>query len=161
MKVALRIVATGKFASVDGPKDTIDDTSTFEVVFLDGLPPAPPPPGPPPAPPAAAAEVERIVRDTAAVHPELLRVFGSEAEAESAAEELLRRILWRLQRAAFLAGRQRNPSGLVSKDKLAVALAGVWHAYDIFSLGFAGRATIVQFLEIGGANPVPDPGLPD
>jgi len=87
-------------------------------------------------------------------------VFGTEAAAEDAAEQLLLRTIWHLQLAGFQAARQRNPSGLISKDKLTINIGG-WRAFDIYSLGVAGRATTVQFFEIGGTNPVPDPGIKD
>lgn len=51
MRVALKNVATGKYASMEGPKDAIDDASTFDVEFLEVVPPMPlPPPGPRPLP---------------------------------------------------------------------------------------------------------------
>jgi hypothetical protein len=101
------------------------------------------------------------VYGTAAEFPALTQVFGSDAEALSAASELLDRTIWHLQLAGFQAARQRNPSGLVSDDKLTIVINGSWQAYDIFSLGYAGHATTVQFVAIGGANPVPTSGRAD
>lgn len=48
------------------------------------------------------------------------------------ANELVRRIIWHLQQAGFTAGRQKNPSGAISKDKIAVEVDAVLRAYDIF-----------------------------
>lgn len=48
------------------------------------------------------------------------------------AEELLLRIIWHLRLAGFSAGRQRNPSNLISGDKITVVVNGVLRAYDIF-----------------------------
>ena len=50
----------------------------------------------------------------------------------SNAEELLLRIIWHLRLAGFQAGRQRNPSNLISGDKITVVVNGVLRAYDIF-----------------------------
>ena len=133
-----------------------------------------PAPGPAPAPvpnpvspfhvgpgPLSEERAEQVVRNTGREFPHLTRVFPTDAEALDAASELLRRTIWHLQLAGYQAARQRNPSGLISQDKMTIFVNGSWRAYDIFSLGFAGRATTVQFLPIGGANPVPDPGLAD
>jgi hypothetical protein len=104
---------------------------------------------------------EQIVQGTADEYPCLIRVFSTEEQAVDAAEQLLLRTIWHLQRAGFQAARQRNPSGRISGDKLSIRINGDWQAYDIYSLGRAGRATTVQFLAINGANPVSDPGIPD
>jgi hypothetical protein len=74
---------------------------------------------------------------------------------------LLLRTIWHLQLAGFQASRQKNPSGAISNDKLTIFIDGAWKVYDIYSLGFAGRPTTVQMLEITGANPVPEAGIPD
>ena len=104
---------------------------------------------------------ERIVNGTADEYPCLIRVFSTEEQAVDAAEELLLRTIWHLQQAGFKAARQRNPSGRISGDKLSLWVNGHWQAYDIYSLGRAGRATRVQFLAINGANPVANSGIPD
>jgi len=111
--------------------------------------------------PSTEDRARQVVFGTAAEFSYLTRVFGSEGEAVAAASELLDRTIWHLQLAGFQAGRQRNPSGLVSEDKVTIFVSGSWHVYDIFSLGFAGRATTVQFVEITGANPVPTSGRAD
>jgi hypothetical protein len=143
-------------------------------VFRTPLPPPPPPPPPVtpgPAPgagsghvgpgPLSADRARDVVFATANEFPHLIRVFGSEGEAVAAASELLERTIWHLHLAGFQAGRQRNPSGAISEDKVTIFIDGSWHIYDIFSLGFAGRATTVQFVELSGASHVPDSGQPD
>jgi len=50
----------------------------------------------------------------------------------AAAAELLRRAIWHLHLAGYQSGRQRNPSGAISNDKLTIAIDGAWRAYDIF-----------------------------
>jgi len=114
--------------------------------------------------PAGALTVSRahdVVIGTGLEFPNLTAVFSNDDAALAAADELLRRTIWHLQLAGFNAARQRNPSGLISSDKLCIFLDGSWHVYDIFTLGFAGHATTVHFDEITGANPIPDPGIPD
>jgi hypothetical protein len=55
--------------------------------------------------------------------------------------------------------RQRNPSGLISKDKVAIFISGSWHVYDIFSLGATQLG--MAWNEVFPANPVADSGIPD
>jgi hypothetical protein len=164
-------------ATTQGPWS---DTQSFRT-------PEPPPPPPPPPPssggggggggssdgggrngtgghvppgPLSASRAEAVVFGTFDEFPGLHAVFNSDGEAEGAAEELLLRTIWHLQLAGFQAGRQRNPSGVISKDKLTINIGG-WHVYDVYSLGFAGRATTVQFLEVPLPSHVPDGGIPD
>jgi hypothetical protein len=111
--------------------------------------------------PLTADRAQQVVFGTAAEFPQLTQVFSTDQAAVDAATQLLLRTIWHLRLAGYQAAQQRNPSGLISGDKLTIIIDGSWHAYDIFSLGFAGRATTVQFLEISGANPVPNNGIPD
>lgn len=136
-------------------------------------PPPPPPPPPAPAPqgenphhvppgPLSAERASQVVFAAGDEFPSLKQAFGSDQEAVDAADQLLRRTIWHLQHTGFQSARQRNPSGVISSDKLNVLLSdGVWHVYDIFRLGYAGVATQVQFYEITGSNPVPDGGISD
>ena len=92
----------------------------------------------------------------------LIAARGSESEAVDAAVELLRRTVWHLRRAGFEAGRQQNPSGAVSGDKLTVFADGGWHAVDIFyDYGAPGVPIKVIFKEVFPASPVGDEGIPD
>lgn len=137
-------------------------------------PVAPPPPPTPPPPPSGGGSVGHIppgpltrdggwavIKNTFDEFPRLHAVFSSTTEAELAAEQLLLHTIWHLQLYGFQAGRQRNPSGAISKDKLTLFIDGAWHSYDVYSLGVAGRATTVQMLEVWPPNHVPDPGIPD
>jgi hypothetical protein len=103
---------------------------------------------------------ERIVYATADEFPCLLAVFPTESEALVNAEQLLRRMIWHLRAAGFQANRQRNPSGLISNDKLTINIGG-WHVYDVMSLGYAGVAGRATFNEVPLPDPVPDTGIPD
>jgi hypothetical protein len=103
---------------------------------------------------------ERIVYATGEEFPCLLAVFPTEDEAIINAEQLLRRMIWHLRAAGFQANRQRNPSGLISNDKLTINIGG-WHVYDVMTLGYAGVAGRVTFNEVPLPDPVPDTGIPD
>lgn len=134
-------------------------------------PPAPQPePPPPPAPnpyhvgpgPLSEERAKQVVFATGKEFAYLTAPRSSEDESRAASLELLRRMIWHLQLAGFQAGRQRNPSGAISGDKLTVLADGRWQAYDVFySVGTPGKATQVIFLHVGAGNPVPDGGIPD
>jgi hypothetical protein len=133
--------------------------------------PAPAPEPPPPAPanpyhvgpgPLTAERAEVVVHATANEFPNLTAPRATEADGVAAAEELLRRMIWHLQLAGYDAGRQRNPSGAISNDKLTIFINGAWHAYDCFrNLGTPGIPIDVIFLEVFPAGHVNDPGIPD
>jgi hypothetical protein len=171
--------------SVDAPRDgeyshyyywhvmASDGTNSgpWSVTRAFSTPNRPAPPAPTPGPantgghippgPATAGRASQVVFGTASEFPHLTAVFRSDSAALGAAEELLRRTIWHLHLAGFQAGRQRNPSGAISNDKISIFVNGSWHVYDIFSLGYAGRATTVQFFEVPAPNHVPDGGIPD
>jgi hypothetical protein len=135
--------------------------------------PAPAPaPEPEPAPaanpyhvgpgPLTAERAEVVVRATGNEFPGLTAPRGSEAEGIGAAEELLRRMIWHLRLAGYDAGRQRNPSGAISNDKLTIFINGSWHAYDCFrNLGGPGIPADVIFFEVFPAGHLDDAGIPD
>lgn len=112
--------------------------------------------------PLSAARAEQVVRATGEEFAYLRAPRATESEAVSAAEELLLRTIWHLRLAGFTAGRQRNPSGAISNDKLTAIIDGTWRAYDIFyDYGRAHVETQVIFFEVSPANPIDYPGLPD
>lgn len=111
--------------------------------------------------PLTADRAHEVVNACAAEFPQLLVVFSTDEAAVAACEEFLLRVIWHLQLAGFEAARQKNPSGAISDDKLCILIDTEWLAYDIMSMGYANHATTVQFMLIGGANPVSDPGLAD
>lgn len=79
-----------------------------------------------------APSVERarqVVLGTAAEFPAQV-AQGSNVDVM---EELMRRMIWHMQVAGMQAGRQKNPSGAISKDKLTAFLDGAWHVYDVLS----------------------------
>ena len=132
--------------------------------------PAPPPTVPPGTPnpnhvgpgPLTADRAHAVINATANEFPSLTAPRGTTDEGVAAAQELLRRMIWHLQLAGYQAGRQRNPSGALSNDKLTIFIDGAWHAYDVFNdLGAPGVPMKVQFWEVTPANYVADPGIPD
>lgn len=135
-------------------------------------PPAPEPPAPAPAPssnpnhvapgPLTAAQADKVVQATAKEFPSLTAAPPTESEGIRRAEELLLRTIWHLKQYGFDAGRQRNPSGAISNDKLTILINGSWRAYDIFfDLGHPGVPMGIIFLEVFPAGPLAYPGIPD
>lgn len=173
-------------AAVRCNRDAVGGGEQFEIAELEAIvtaivqkllppqpvPPQPIPPDPKPEPPPSkhvpvgpptVEQLSKVVYATADEFPHLVKVFDTDAEALAAADELLQRIIWHLGLAGFVnVARQRNPSGLISSDKLCVTLQDwQWHAFDVMSLGYAGHATKMQVIEIGGANPVESKGIAD
>lgn len=109
-----------------------------------------------------AIRAGQIVCGTGNEFPALKNATADLATREANAEQLMLRMVWHLRNAGFTAGRQRNPSGILSKDKLCVVVDGVTRAYDVF-LG-KGNYTVAmstQMLEVAPPDLVDDPGIPD
>lgn len=130
--------------------------------------PAPPPAAPVESPyhvgpgPQAPWRAEQVVRATADEFAHLLAPRGTDAEAVAQSEELLRRMIWHLQHAGFQAGRQRNPSGAISNDKVTVFADNAWRAFDVFyDYGVANQPTQVIFYEVFPPSPIADGGIAD
>jgi hypothetical protein len=105
---------------------------------------------------------ENVVNATAAYFSMLTIARPTDAEAQAAATELLRRVIWHLRHAGFDAARQKNPSGAISGDKLTMFADGAWHAVDIFfDYGTPGVPVKVIFWEVFPPNPVADEGISD
>jgi len=75
--------------------------------------------------------------------------------------ELLLRMSWHLRLAGFSAGRQKNPSGVISSDKLTVVVNGVLRAYDVFTGPPPTEPIGVHMIEVAPPVMVDDPGTPD
>lgn len=137
--------------------------------------PEPPPPAPsePNAPPAESSwhitpgplsvqQANLIIAATGEEFAYLRSPRGSVEEKLGLTEELLRRIIWHLRYAGFQAGRQRNPSGAISLDKLTVVADGAWHSYDIFTnFDVSSVETRMLFIEVWPPSHIPDDGIPD
>lgn len=112
--------------------------------------------------PLTMQRAEQVINATADEFPSLTTARPSAGEASAAATELLRRMIWHLQLAGFQSGRQLNPSGAISGDKLTVFADGGWHAVDVFyDYGAAGVPVKVIFWEVFPASPQGDGGIPD
>jgi hypothetical protein len=112
--------------------------------------------------PLTAFEAGKIVGGTGNEHPLLLAPTPDLATREANAEEMLERMIWHLQLAGFNAGRQRNPSSLISKDKLTVDTDGETKAYDVFiGLSEFTQAMGVHMARVCPADYVATGGTPD
>lgn len=110
----------------------------------------------------SAERAGQIVCGTGAEFPALLVATATIEERDDNAEELMLRAVWHLRQAGFEAGRQQNPSGLLSRDKLTVIVDGVTRAYDIFQgKGDFATPMTTQMLEVAPPVMVDDPGTPD
>jgi len=109
-----------------------------------------------------AYEAGRTVCGTANEYHDDLFLPVADADTRTAhALEFVLRAIWHLQQEGFTAGRQRNPSGLLSNDKLAVVVDGVTRAYDIVGMNPPAEEMSSHMVEVGSPNLVADPGLAD
>jgi len=90
---------------------------------------------------------------------------ANEADRTANAITLLRRVIWHLQTQGYTAGRQRNPSGVLSNDKFTVQTEtdGVltMRAYDFLSLTAYTEPMTSHMIEVFPAEYVADGGIPD
>jgi hypothetical protein len=105
--------------------------------------------------PATVERAKQVVLGTGNEFPSL-----TAQNSEAAGELLMLRMIWHLQRAGFTAGRQQNPSGRISGDKLSVVVDGILRVYDVVSTTDTGRLD-VHFDEVPAPIYVADPGIPD
>lgn len=101
-----------------------------------------------------------IIGGTANEYPALTAPTSDQATRDANMLELLLRMIWHLNLDGYTAGRQRNPSGVLSTDKLCVVEDGVTRAFDVFTGVYTGTMT-VQAIQVSPANLVPDAGLTD
>jgi hypothetical protein len=140
-------------------------------------PPAPPAPEPPPVEPPAepspspwhvspgplsSERAWQVVQNTASEFPDLTAPYTDVGLKRALTEQLLLRTIWHLRLAGFNAGRQQNPSGAISIDKLTVHVDGIWRAYDIYTnFDVPGVPLGIIWWEVFPANHVPDGGISD
>lgn len=108
-----------------------------------------------------AIRAGQIVCGTGHEFPALLNPVATSAERDANLEEMILRMIWHLHQAGFTAGRQKNPSGAISKDKLCVVVDGVTRAYDIFTGVDPSQPVPTHMNEVAPANLQDDAGLPD
>jgi hypothetical protein len=125
----------------------------------------------------SAYNAGKIVGGVANEFPDLLLATAPSENGDTAAiearrangEELVRRCIWHLQEAGFTAGRQLNPSGILSNTRLCVVVdSGVadpptyTREYDLFlAHGVYWEDMTMQMSEGPGAHLVDDAGIPD
>lgn len=102
-----------------------------------------------------------IIGGTANEYPLLTAPAIDAPTREAQNEELVRRMIWHLNQDGFVAGRQRNPSAVISKDKLTVGIGGETIAYDVFQGVDFSDAVPVQAQRVCPADYVADAGIPD
>jgi hypothetical protein len=102
-----------------------------------------------------------IICGTAVEWAVLMDPAPDETTREAEAEQMLGRMIWHLNTQGYIAGRQRNPSGLISKDKLTVQIDGVFRAYDVLSLNPAPDYMTSHCIQVFPADYVVDGGIPD
>ena len=108
-----------------------------------------------------AIRAGQIVCGTGNEFPALKNPTATDAQREANMIELLRRMIWHLKQAGFTAGRQKNPSGRVSSDKLCVEVEGVVRVYDVFIGAAATDPLKTHMGETAPANMQDDAGIPD
>ncbi|SRR6266508_3021455 len=101
-----------------------------------------------------------IIGGVAHEFPALVAAVADEATFDANRLELLERTIWHLLAFGFSAGRQRNPSGVLSTDKIAIVEDGILRAFDCYTGTFATGIT-VQALQVAPPNLVADSGTPD
>jgi hypothetical protein len=84
------------------------------------------------------------------------------AARQSNVLQLLLRMIWHLQTAGFLAGRQRTPADTIATDQLTVEVDGVIRAYRVFANPDSFTDPLVTTMEeVSPAQLLSDGGLPD
>jgi hypothetical protein len=111
--------------------------------------------------PLNGVTVGQVICGTGDEFPSLLAAVASLAAREANNEELIGRMIWHLQRAGFAAGKQRNPSQAISKDKITVRVNGVWYAFDVITGVDYTIPSSTQTLMVFPADTVADGGIAD
>jgi hypothetical protein len=145
----------GSGGTVDLPADSSDGGATAA-----GVAAAPATGHPAGAYDGSANRAGLIIGGTANEWPALIAITADQAARDANMETLLRRMIWHLILDGYTAGRQRNPSGIVSLDKLCVVEAGTLRCFDVFTGVYTAPMT-VQAIQVSPANLVIDAGIPD
>src|ERR1041384_5336421 len=102
-----------------------------------------------------------IIGGVAHEFPALVAAAVDQTTRDANQAELLSRIIWHLQQKGFTAGKQQNPSGIVSGDKIALIEDGQLRAFDIFTSPSYDAAITVQAFQVSPPNLVNDAGTAD
>lgn len=111
--------------------------------------------------PLTANLAGQIVCGVGKEFPALLAPTANQPARDANVLELLGRMIWHLQRAGFTAGKQKNPSGVVSTDKLTVQVGSEMRAYDTMELNPYTNPLVVHMIQVFPASYVADAGIPD
>lgn len=118
--------------------------------------------------PLTAYVAGSIICGTCREFPALLAAAPDQATRDANQAELLGRVIWHLQNAGFTAGKQQNPSGAISGDKVTVQVqdptgAGgtLFLAYDFLSGPPFSEPLNYHCNQVSPAHYVPDGGIPD
>ena len=118
-----------------------------------------------PGTPLTAYTVGLIIGGVVNEFPTLMAPAVDQPTRDANLAEYLNRLIWHLQLAGFTAGNSRNPSGLISGDKVAFMIDGILRGYDLFSSYPAPFASPQGYqavpLDMTGAGLQPNGGTPD
>jgi len=145
----------GSGGTTDLPADSSDGGATAAGVAAAG------PTGHPAGPyDGTAFRAGLIIGGTSNEWPLLSVATADQATRDANQGILLRRIIFHLLLDGYSAGLQRNPSGIISGDKIALVEDGALRAMDVFT-GIFSNPLVTQAVQVSPANLVPDPGIPD
>ena len=146
----------GSGGTVDLPADSSDGGQTAA-----GVAAAPATGHPAGAYDGTALRAGKIIGGTANEWAALVAIAPDQATRDSNQLQLLLRTIWHLRLDGYQAGRQRNPSGILSTDKLTVVEdGGFLRAFDCYTGVYTAPMT-VQAIQVSPANFVDDPGIAD
>ena len=103
----------------------------------------------------------QIVGGTVHEFSGLLAPVATQAQRDANLAEMLSRMIWHLRTAGFTAGKQQNPSGAISGDKLTVEVDGVMRVYDVLSDRPLTDSADAHMNEVPLPKFVDDAGTPD
>lgn len=108
-----------------------------------------------------AVRAGQIVCGTGNEYSALKQPTATDAERQANTIELLLRMIWHLRESGFTAGRQKNPSGALSPQKLCIVVDGVTRAYEVINGVDKSVPSPTLMEEVFPANLVDDPGIAD
>lgn len=111
--------------------------------------------------PLDSVSVGKIICGTADEFPSLTAPTVDQATRDTNQDELLNRIIWHLLNGGFEAGKQRNPSGVVSGDKITVKVGTNWLAYDVFQGVDYTNPMVTHVIQVFPADHVASGGIAD
>lgn len=114
-----------------------------------------------PGSPLTAVTVGQIICGTGFEYESLKAAAVDQPTRDTNQLELLLRIIWHLNLAGFTAGRQINPSGAISGDKITVQVDGTFRAYDVFQGVSFDTYMPTHVIQVFPADYLAEAGTPD